>query len=85
MNIEEILEHIGGFGRFQKWIFFAGCLTSFSAGAQMVLNIFSGAKPNDADMYCKSNSTLQACDSQCEEIGFNETFKSYATEVHVIK
>ncbi|XP_060558966.1 organic cation transporter protein-like [Ruditapes philippinarum] len=68
MRLDDILEEIGGFGRYQKWIFFLTCIPNFFAGFYMLNPVFLLGVPDhrcsipgyDNDTYKPQNDEHRA-------------------------
>lgn len=85
-EFDDLLELVGGFGRYTACLYAFMCVLSVPTGAQNLIQVFYGATP---DFQCAqptiliSNNTcgLSQCCSNCSGYRFKETFTSAVTEV----
>eukprot|EP00063_Salmo_salar_P024892 XP_013999727.1 PREDICTED: solute carrier family 22 member 6-A-like isoform X2 [Salmo salar] len=68
MNFDEILSHIGGFGKFQKILYVWICLPQILLAFHMLISVFTGAVPPHL---CRSNNTTWALPASSDAFNFS--------------
>uniref|UniRef100_A0A8C8FGQ0 Major facilitator superfamily (MFS) profile domain-containing protein n=2 Tax=Oncorhynchus TaxID=8016 RepID=A0A8C8FGQ0_ONCTS len=68
MNFDEILSHIGGFGKFQKILYVWICLPQVLLAFHMLISVFTGAVPPHL---CRSNNTTWALPASSDAFNFS--------------
>lgn len=68
MNFDEILSHIGGFGKFQKSLYVWICLPQILLAFHMLISVFTGAVPPHL---CRSNNTTWALPASSDAFNFS--------------
>ncbi|XP_036831578.1 solute carrier family 22 member 6-A isoform X1 [Oncorhynchus mykiss] len=68
MNFDEILSHIGGFGKFQKSLYVWICLPQILLAFHMLISIFTGAVPPHL---CRSTNTTWPLTASSDPPNFN--------------
>nr|XP_046149178.1 solute carrier family 22 member 6-A-like [Oncorhynchus gorbuscha] len=68
MNFDEILSHIGGFGKFQKILYVWICLPQVLLAFHMLISVFTGAVPPHL---CRSNNTTWALAASSDAFNFS--------------
>ncbi|KAL0163813.1 hypothetical protein M9458_039566, partial [Cirrhinus mrigala] len=83
MNFDEVLDRIGGFGRFQKTLYVWICLPQIFLAFHMLVSVFTGAVPPHL---CRS--ALPTGDGGGPSLGFNfsiapgESCKSFQSQLN---
>lgn len=68
MNFDEILSHIGGFGKFQKSLYVWICLPQILLAFHMLISVFTGAVPPHL---CRSTNTTWPLTASSDPPNFN--------------
>ncbi|XP_031557668.1 organic cation transporter protein-like [Actinia tenebrosa] len=87
-EFDDLLELVGGFGRYTAFLYAFMCMLSVPTGAQNLIQVFYGATP---DFQCvqhlsRDNNTcgLNQCCLNCSGYQFRDTFTSAVTEWNLV-
>ena len=86
-EFDDILEMVGGFGRYTFALYAFMCVMSLPIGLQQLVQVFYGATPKNYSCVSPSNVTCLAtekCCDDCDKYQFQDGMTSAVTEVITI-